>query len=66
MRQDLEHAMRISLEIARRRKGARDAMRRALESNDTEGVVRCARQLLGIEDEGHRAAARVERGASAA
>jgi hypothetical protein len=48
---DLECALRDALEIATRRRNAREALRRALVVGDTRTIVECARALLGVVDE---------------
>ncbi len=39
-----------ALKIGRKRQGMLSAMRAALIRGDTEAVIRCARQLTGLDD----------------
>jgi len=67
MRPELEDALRTTHDVAARLRERREALRRAVERGDREEVVRSARRLLGMDDEeGDRAAARVEQGAGRA
>ena len=64
MRPDLEQALRTSYAVAQKLRARREALRQALENSDTEAVIRCARQLLGMDDdeaEGHRPPPRLQR-----
>jgi len=49
---DLDHAIRATLEIERRRTRLWDAMREALRIGDDAAVIRCARSLIGEEPNG--------------
>jgi len=71
MSTDLDHAIRATLEIEKRRARTWDEMKEAVRTGDDAAVVRCARSLCGEEEldgeaESDRPAPRLGTGASRA
>ncbi len=56
VRSSLGDAIRTALRVSDERRAHLEQLRKALESDDAEEVVRCARLLVGMEDdaEGNR------------
>jgi len=60
MKQDLEEALELTIEIANRRSTIRSELRAALQANDKDAAFDYARRLMGVEDEeGNRSAPRI-------